>query len=168
MSRFGRIALAILVVVAVGGAYLWWSSPERQIRRVLSDIAEALSYDAPATALGAASSAASLQPYFAPDVTIEPGEPYGRVKGRDAVLAAAARLRSRAAAFRVEFVDLQVSLAADKRSARIDCTATATVQDGPGQESMDAREIMMTMNTMDGRWVITWARAVDVLEPVTR
>jgi hypothetical protein len=41
------------------------------------------------------------------------------------------------------------------------------VQDRAGQETVDAREVIITMHVQDGRWVITRARAVDVLEPVT-
>jgi hypothetical protein len=168
VSRFARSGLAILLLVASVGGYLWWSSPERQIRRVLGGVAELLSHDAPATPLDAISTVSALQPYFAPAVTIEPGEPFEPVNGRDAVMAAVAQLRSRTAASRIEFLDLQIRVAGDNRSASVDCTAMATLQDRAGQESIDAREVMVTMNVVNGRWVITWVRAVDVLEPVTR
>jgi hypothetical protein len=167
VSRFAGIALMALVVAASVGAYLWWFSPERQIRRVLAGVAEGFTHDAPATGLSAVSAAAGLQPYFAADVTIEPGPPFGVVRGRDSVLAAAARLRSSTPAFRVEFVDVQINLSSDAQSAAVGCTAMATLQDRAGQETVDAREVMITMNMVDGRWVITRARGVEVLEPVT-
>jgi hypothetical protein len=156
-----------VTVAAAAAAYFWWYGPERQIRRALASVAEGLSHDAPASGLAAVSAAAALQPFFAVDVTVDPGRPFGAVSGRDAVLAAAARVRSTAPALRVEFVDVRIELAPDNLSASIDCTAMATLHDRAGQESVDAREVMMTMTVQDGRWVITRARAVDILEPLT-
>ena len=167
MSRFAQVALGILFITAAVAGYFWWSSPERQIRRVLADVSEGLSHDAPATGLSAISAATALQSYFAPDVTIVPGTPFDPVKGRDSVIAAAARLMAGTAALRFEFVDVQINLAFDSRSAGVDCTAVATLRDRAGQETVDAREIVIDMNVIDGRWVIADARAIDVLEPVT-
>ena len=60
-----------------------------------------------------------------------------------------------------------IDLAPDNLSATVGCTAMATVRDRAGQETVDAREVIITMHAQDGRWVITGARAVEVLEPVT-
>ncbi len=166
MSRFARVSLLILGIAVAVAVYLWWSSPERQIRRVLDAVSEGLSHDGPATGLSAISTASALQSYFTPDVTVVPGTPFEPVKGRDSVIAAAARLLSATAGFRVEFVDVQINLASDSRSAGVDCTAVATLRDRAGQETVDAREIVIDMNVVEGRWVIADARAVDVLEPV--
>jgi hypothetical protein len=166
VSRFARVSLLILGIAVAVAVYLWWSSPERQIRRVLDAVSEGLSHDGPATGLSAISTASALQSYFTPDVTVVPGTPFEPVKGRDSVIAAAARLLSATAGFRVEFVDVQINLASDSRSAGVDCTAVATLRDRAGQETVDAREIVIDMNVVEGRWVIADARAVDVLEPV--
>jgi hypothetical protein len=162
--RFGLVAL-LLVGSAV--SYRWWTSPERQIRRVLAGVAEGLSHDAPASGLGAVAAVAALQEYFSTDVSIESARPTAVINGRDAVLATAARLRSTLPSMRVEFVDLQITLGADNESADVDCTAMATLQDRAGQQSVDAREVIIAMRIADGRWVITRARAIEVLEPLT-
>jgi SnoaL-like domain len=167
VSPLVRAGLLLVVVAAAVAAYQWWYSAERQIRRVLVSVEEGFTHAAPTSGLGAVSAAAALQPYFSENVVIDPGRPFGAVQGREAVLAAAARLRSSTPAFRVEFVDVQIGLAPDNLSASIDCTAMATLQDRAGQESVDAREVIITMHVQDGRWVITHARAVEVLEPVT-
>ncbi len=166
VTRFARVGVIVLVIGASIAGYRWWTSPERRIRRVLDGVAEGFSHDAPATALGAVAAVAALQPYLAPEVTVEPGRPLGVVTGRDAVLATAARLRSSTPSMRIEFVDVQINVGADNQSAEVDCTAMATLQDRAGQESVDAREVIITMNTLDGRWVITRARAIEVLEPL--
>jgi hypothetical protein len=168
VSRVARYGLMVLAVVAAGAGYLWWSSPERQIRSALASVAEGLSHTAPETSLGAIAAASRLRPFLAPDVTIEPGAPFGAFKGRDAALAAASRLKSAAPAIQFELVDIRISLAEGDESATIDCTAMITITDGAGQQSLDAREVIMGMRDVDGRWVIAHARAVEVLEPVTR
>lgn len=167
MSPLVRAGLLVLAVAAAVAGYTWWYGTERQIRRVLVSVEEGFTHAAPSAGLGAVSTAAALQPHFSEDVVIEPGRPFGAVQGRDAVLAAAARVRSTTPAFRVEFVDVQIDLTPDDQSASIDCTAMATLQDRAGQESVDAREVIITMHVQDGRWVITHVRAVEVLEPVT-
>ena len=167
MKTIAGIVLFALVLVGSLLGYRWWTSPERQIRRVLAGVAEALSHEAPASALGAVAAVSSLQQYFSQDVTVESTRPAAVLNGRDAVLATAARLRSFTPAMRVEFVDLQIALAGDSQSADVTCTAMATLQDRAGQESVDAREVIITMRIEDGRWVITRGRAIEVLEPLT-
>jgi hypothetical protein len=164
------IARAVLLAAGIAAAvagYLWWYSPERQIRRVLDAVAQGFSHEAPVTGLAAVASASAIQPYFSPGVTVEPGRPFGAITGRDAVIAAAARVHSSTPAVQVQFEDVSITIAPDERSATVDCTAMAAVQDRAGQETVDAREVIITMHLQDGRWVITRARAVDVLEPVT-
>jgi hypothetical protein len=167
VSPLARVGLVVIVAAAAIGGYMWWSSPERQIRRVLAGVAEGFSHTGATTPLGAASAAADLQAYFAPDVRIDSGRPFGTLTGRDRVIGAAARLRTSTPAFRIELVDVQVTVGDDAESAGVDCTAVATLQDGAGQDTVDARELVMTLALVDGRWVITHASALDVLEPVT-
>jgi hypothetical protein len=167
VTKLARLGVVALIVAGLVVGYRWWTSPERQIRRVLSGVAEGFSHDAPETGLGAVAAASALQQYFSADVTLESARPAALVKGRDSVLATAARLRSTVPSMRVEFVDVQIAVAADTRSADVDCTAMATVHDRAGQESVDAREVIITMQIVDGRWVITRARAIEVLEPLT-
>lgn len=167
VSNAVRLVLVAVVLVAAVVGYRWWTSPERQVRRVLAGVADGLSHDAPASGLGAVAAASALQEYFSPDVTIESMRPTAAINGRDALLATAARLRSTMPSLRVEFVDLQITVGTDQQSGDVNCTAMATLQDRAGQETVDAREVIITMRVVDGRWVITRARAVEVLEPLT-
>jgi hypothetical protein len=165
-----RVSNSFILAIVVGAgiaAYAWWTAPERQIRRVLANIAEHVSHDRPLQGLAAASAAAGLQRHFAADVVIEAGRPFGLMKGRDAVTAAAARILMAMPAMRLEFVDTTISVAPDGQSATVDCTAMATIRDRAGQESVDAREVVMTMSLADGSWVIHMVKTVDVLEPVS-
>ena len=167
MTRVSNSLILAIVLAAGIAAYAWWTGPERQIRRVLASIAERVSHDGPLQGVAAASAAAGLHGHFAADVVIEAGRPFGPMKGRDAVTAAAARILMVTPALRLEFVDTTISVAPDGQSATVDCTAMATIKDRTGQESVDAREVMMIWALVDGNWVIRTVKTVDVLEPVS-
>lgn len=167
MTTAPRLAAVVAVIGASIVAYLWWNGPERQIRRVLAHVSAAITHDKPQQGLSAVSVAAGLQEHFAVDVVVDPGRPFSPVTGRDAVMAAAARIVTTVPALEVEFVDTQIDIGGDGRSAEVTCTAVARLRDASGKESVDAREMVIVMNVVDGRWVIATARAVDVLEPVT-
>jgi hypothetical protein len=162
-----RIVLVIAIAFAGMAGYRWWASPERQIRRVLDDVASRLSHDRPATGLGAVAEAAGLQEHLAPDVVVEAGQPFPPLTGRDAAMSAAVGVRTAVGALKVEFVDVTVTLGGDGTTAVVDCTASATIGDRAGQQRIDAREIVMTFRHTAGRWIIERAAAVNVLEPVT-
>jgi hypothetical protein len=154
----------LLCMIAASSACGWWNDPERQIRRVLDEIAERLSHDAPMDRLAAAAAAAGLQAYLAPDVVIDPGRPFEPVTGRDAVGIAAARLIGGTRVLRVEFVDVHIDLHGP--SADVSCSATAVIEDGAAHASRDARELRLVMRVIDGRWMIEQVKAVSALEPV--
>ncbi|MGH9350345.1 MAG: nuclear transport factor 2 family protein [Vicinamibacterales bacterium] len=162
-----RGVLVVVVVAAGVLAYRWWNSPERQIRRTLAAISSRLSHDEPVTGLAAAVAAAGLQELVAREVVIEPGRPFPPLTGRDAVVAAAARLVTATPAARVEVVDLRITIGADGDTARVAGSVVATFHDRAGQRAVEAREVVMTLRRVGGRWVVERAAAVNVVEPVT-
>lgn len=167
MNAFARGVLVVVIVAAGVAAYRWWNSPEHQIRRALDGISSRLSHDEPVTGLAAVAAAAGLQEHFSREVVIEPGRPFQPLAGRDAVVAAAARLVTATPAARVEFVDLRITIGADGGAARVGGSVVATFHDRAGQRTVDTRELTMTLRRIEGRWVVERAAAVDVLEPVT-
>ena len=166
MTAPARFALAIVLLGGAVGGYWWWNSPERQIRRTLDELARRASHDAPAQGLTAIAAVAGLREYLAEDVSLAPGEPYSPLNGRDTVLAAAARVRSVTPSLRMAFEDVRIALEPGG-TATVHCTVTAALRDRAGQERIDARELTMTLQRSGGRWVLTHAASVNVLEPVT-
>ena len=83
MTVVVRVGLLAALIGAAAAGYFWWYGAERQIRRVLDSVAQGFSHDSPATGLAAVSRASALQPYFSADITIEPGRPFGVIRGRD-------------------------------------------------------------------------------------
>ena len=165
-GRLRLVAIAAVVIASVVG-YRWWSSPERQIRRVLATIAEDLSHDEPVTGLAAVAGAASLQQRFTNDVVIDAGPPFPPIEGRDATIAAAARLRVATPTLSVEFADASVTMDASGAQATVDCTVTATGIDRAGQSNVDGRELTLVLRLVDVQWMVARATAQRVMEPVT-
>lgn len=167
MSVAARWAAAAIVALALGGAWTWWNGPERQIRRTLNTLADGLSHDEVASPLGAVSAVAEMQPLLADGVVVEPGGRLDAIRGRSAVLAAAARMRTAVPALRLEFVDVTVTLGEDGTSAAVAGTVSAEITDRAGQRRTDAREFTAEMRRVEGRWIVASARTIDALEPVS-
>lgn len=167
MSAPARIGAALVAGALLWGAWTWWNSPERRIRRALDALAEGLSHDAPASPLAAASAAAELQEYLAEDVVVAAGGRVQEIRGRPAVLAAVVRIRSAVPAMRVSLVDLRVTPDPQNASAAVEGTVSVVMTDRAGQERSDAREVVVLMRPIEGRWVVTQVRTVEVLEPVS-
>lgn len=166
MNRLVRLtALAIVLMAAVGG-WRWWSGPERQIRRLLDDVAACLGSDDGQRGLEGMAAAATLGQYLSADVTIEPGQPFPAIEGRDAAVATCAALHRAAPGMRVSFTDVRIGLAPGGGSATVDATVTATAPDKTGTPQVDAREVLLTVIEADGRWIVSRASAVPVIERI--
>ena len=150
----------LLVWVGFG----WLSSEARQIRRRLGALAETASVGGGETNLVRMAKAARLAGYFTEDITIDPGSPSTVVRGRDALMAMAARIRVSPEGLRVELVDVQI--ADDAEGAR--ATASMTVQ-GSGVDfatddrMIDAREMEMTLVKLDGECLIQGVSTVSAI-----
>jgi hypothetical protein len=165
--------LAILAVCA--GGYFYWFDDERQIARLLDDVAAAVSQEQPLGMAGMAE-VAGMRTLLAPDVTIDSGAPSpGPIVDAPDVIAAVARLRSRFAVIQVSFVDVQVTLGqsetgaeAGRDTATVHTTARIHTRTASGDENVDAREVVLTVRRLGGRWVIAAVKPVSVLERVVR
>jgi ketosteroid isomerase-like protein len=160
------LGVAIVLAIAAYGAWRWWDSPERKIRRTLAQLADVLTHDRPAAGLAAVTAAAAVRSYVTEDVVVDAGGRWPSLNGRDAVVAAAARLRTAAPALEVEFSDVRIELGGNDTAA-VRCTATAHAVNSAGERTTDAREILLRMRQREGRWLIERAQAVQVMEPLS-
>ena len=113
------------------------SSEARQIRRRLSALAETASVGGGETNLVRMAKAARLAGYFTEDITIDLGSPSTVIRGRDALMAMAARIRVSPEGLRIELVDVQIAV--DAEGART--TASMTVQGSGVDFATDDRMI---------------------------
>jgi ketosteroid isomerase-like protein len=157
-----RRALGALVVIAAvaWGAYTFWPSEERLVRKRLAALAETVS-DPPRDGLQLIARGARLASFFEPDVVLDLGEGRARINGRDELVALVSRAPDQNAGFRVSFVDVTVNMSGDTASSHL--TATIEWQEGTGQPNLDAREATLDWRKTDA-WRITKITAVGPLE----
>lgn len=154
---------AIVIVVAIGAAYRWWSSDERAIRRQLSAIAGAMSVPPNEGSLGPVTRVAMLRKTLAADVRVSanpPGSPATpsegpaqQLNGRDVVLGAVSRWMPPPGGVIVDFSDEQVTVAGEG-VADVNCTVRLVARDDPDAPSVEDRHLEMRFVKIDGMWVV--------------
>lgn len=163
-----RLAAIVLLVSGVYFGTRWlFPDDEALIRGVLEQIASGIENAAApgsAGALGAVARATELQEEFAPDVIVEAGPPFERLRGRSSVIAAAARVSLGVPDIDVSFPDIAIVVAEDRQTATALVTAEATFTEG-GRRVLDARELDVTFARLEGRWVVS---AVTLMQPLER
>jgi hypothetical protein len=158
-SAPARVALVAVALVAVVAAYRWWSSPERQINTLLSEVATALSHERAETDLRALTAVASLQAHLTPDVSIEMGGGSTPIRGRQEIIATATRVRASSSMMRVQFFDPEIAITGDA-SGTTRVTVQVTTRDSSSQEVAAAYTVAMNLVLADGRWQIASARVL--------
>ena len=153
-----RVAILVAALVVVVAGYRWWNSPERQVNRLLSDVATALSHESADTDLRALTAVASLQAHLAPDVSIDMGGS-PPIRGRQDVIATAARVRASSPMMRVQFFDPDITISGDA-SGTTRVTVQVTTRDAGGQEVAAAYTVSMNLVLAEGHWQIASARVL--------
>lgn len=155
-----RIVVTSIALAAALAGYLYWASDERQIRRLLERVADAVSHDGTGGVAGLAE-VAGLTSDLSPDVTLDPGAPFRTIDGAQNVVSTVGRLRAVTTAVRLELLDAEVVV--DGGSASVQAMARLTLRDREGVEEQHAREVITTLVKRDGAWVVTTARALGVI-----
>ena len=154
-----RVALVAVALVAVVAGYRWWTSPERQINALLSDVATALSHESAETDLRALTAMASLQTHLTPDVSIDMAGGSTPIRGRQEVIATATRVRVSSSMMRVQFFDPEIVITGDT-SSTTRVTVQVTTRDASSQDVAAAYTAAMDLVVADGRWQIASARVL--------
>jgi hypothetical protein len=152
-----RVAIVVAALAGLMVGYRWWNSPERHINRLLSDVASALSHDGTETDLRALATVASLQNHLRPDVSIDLGRG-SPLRGRQDVIAMAARVRATTPMIRVQFFDPEIRLSGDSATTRV--TVQVTTRETGGDEVAAAHVASIELVRTEGRWQIAGARVL--------
>lgn len=159
------VALAALAALWMG--YRWWfPDDEARIRAVLERIADGVSSGSDESEVGRIARAASLRNDLDPEILVDAGPPFVRMKGRDSVIGTAARLNGAIRNLEIVFDDVAIDVSGDTATASL--TAEAHFDEGRGGRGMEARELDITLRRLDGRWVIADVRLLRPIEPLTR
>lgn len=159
---------AVVVLLAVWfGWHYFFPNDEARIRDVLERIAGAASSGgAEEGEVARIARAASIRSELDPQVTVDAGPPFSQLAGRDALVGTVARLKSSVRDLEVQLDDVQVTVAADRLTARVTLTAKAHFRDERGGRALEARELDVLFRRLEGDWVVSEVAFVRALEPV--
>ena len=152
-----RAAVIAVALVAAIGAYLYWAGDERQIRRLLDGVADAVSQREGEAGVAGLAEVAGLTRSLAPDVTFEPGEPFSPITGAQEIVSTVGRLRAVMVSVELTFADVQVAV--DGAAASVHATARLALRDRAGEARVETRDALIALQRRDTGWVITTARA---------
>jgi hypothetical protein len=153
------LRLLLLAGVMVAGVWLWtvfFPGPEKIIRRRLAEIARLASFTADENPLASLGGAQKLAGFCSPNLQLKLAAPANiehTFESRDEIAQSALAARSSLdGGFKIEFVDVLVTLAPDKQSAVADLTAR--MQSARSRE-LNVQEIKFTFKKADGKWLVT-------------
>ena len=157
MAAVTRTAIIVAAVGAAIAAYLYWNGDERQIRRLLDGVADAVTQAEGTGGVVALAEVTSLTRYLAPDVAFEPGEPFRPITGAQDVVSSVGRVRAVMATVELTFSDVQIAV--DGSAASVRATARLSLRDRNGNQSVETRDALIALAERETGWVITTARA---------
>ena len=152
-SYSGTIVAGILLAVMLAGiGYRYWPSDERDIRRHLSNLAEALSFPLAESTEERITRLAVLREYFDPNVRVQLDD--RNFTTRDEIIELLTRYQPPPGGVNVEFVNIAVALADDHETANVTLTAKMSSTDNQGVSTLDERAADVMMRKVDDDWVI--------------
>jgi hypothetical protein len=153
------IAVVAAALLAVWAWRTWWPSDEQRIRGRLRAFAADFN-ESTTDGLGTVARAARLGSYLTDDVVVDLGSGSPPIQGRETLMAMATRLQMRTAAFTLDLVDINVTMAGGEADVNL-TVAFKRRSIGTGEESVDAREMALRMVKSDGEWRIRRASTVE-------
>jgi hypothetical protein len=162
-----RPVLLVLVAAVIGlgvwGWRVWFPSPQNVIRSRLLKLASTMSFEPSQGVIPKGLKAKNLGEYFAVDVVVSlevRGFEAHTLKGRDEVAQAAMLAMQRLAGLKVEFVDINVSLAAGGETAEASLTGKATIE---GESDYQVQEFSFKLKKIEGTWLVYQIETVKTL-----
>ena len=158
--------IVLLAVVVAAGVWLWtvlFPSPEKVIRRQLAAVARDACSNPGQNPLVSVANAQRLAGYFSTNIEVQvevPGHGQHTISGRDEIMQTAAGVYSVLNGLKVEFLDVTVSVGADKQSATAGLTLKAQAT---GDKESIWQEMRFTLQKIDGKWLITRVETVRTL-----
>ena len=160
MRRSAVVVAVILAAAALAWVWrVWWVSDAQQIARRLQSFASDFN-ESTTDGLGGVARAARIGTYFTDDIVVDLGKGTPPIQGRDTLMGMAARLQPRTAAFTLELLDINVEMG-PQSTAEVNLTAAFRRRTAAGEESIDARELLVTMTKADGSWRVNHVKAIE-------
>jgi hypothetical protein len=157
------ILFAVLVALGVWLWFILFPSPEKVIRRRLTELARTVSSSSNEGDLARLGAARSVAGFFSTNVELNVELPelgQRNSMDREEITQAALLARSRAGGVQVKFPDINITVAPDKQSAVADLTVEAKVS---GEHDPFVQQMKFTLHKIDGQWLITRVETVRTL-----
>jgi len=161
------ILLAVLVAL---GVWLWFGlspRPEKVICQRLTQLARTASFSSGEGDLARLAAAENIAGYFATNAEINidvPGRAQHTLAGRAEIRQVALGARSNLNGLKVEFPDINITVAPDKHSAVADLTVVVRVA---GEQDSIVQEMKFTFQKTDDGWLISRVETVRTLTSTT-
>jgi hypothetical protein len=163
----GKPVALILATVLIGAAlFKWWPSDERDVRRQLDALADALTVPSTDTDAAKVARIVEFRSYFAPEAHVRVGT--ADLPDRDALVAAVEHWTTPPGGVFVEFVSEKLTFPGDN-TAQVSLIAKVTARSAAADEpTVDERNATIALAKRDGDWVITKVESPEELPPVQR
>jgi hypothetical protein len=169
MPRVSSLAGVALVVIGGWLAWEWlFPSDEAQIRALLDRVAEAVGSGEDDGDLARLGRVAGLRQEFHPELFVDAGPPFRELRGREAVVAAAARTGAVLHELEISFVDVVITVDEGGEQGSATLVAEARFREGDAEaRAYEARELDVLFVRHEDRWVISEVILVGGLQPLS-
>lgn len=160
--RFKVLTLVVVAALAVA-AWRLWPGEERRVKARLAALAAELSIPPGEAGLSRVARAARVRHFFTSDVAVEVVNGQGlTIRGPEEIAGYVARLSVPPEGTRVELLDLETELSADRLAAdaRVKTRVVSRAAGDRASSVLDARMIALTLRKIEGDWRIASARVM--------
>jgi hypothetical protein len=157
-----RSSLAILLIIAAAAA--WLARDQLQINWNLGRLRKLVAKSEDEKTIAGMIRARQIAGYFSMPMDVALGAPWPAFTDRDELATSVHYARSMAQTIKVTIRNKTLDVSADRKSATMVLAAEAVVTVG-GQTDRDIRELRMTWEKQQGKWLIS---RVDLKETIRR
>ena len=164
------VCRAVLALVILGVATWLWTiffpSAEHVIRKRLTELSKAVSIQGKESPVAILANASRVAGFFTADIEVRvdvPGSSAQVISGRDELIAIAQRVRTMSGGIEVQFLDVNLAIAPDKKSAEANLTLRAKAA---GDRDQVVQEMKLLLNKSEGSWKIQRVETVKTLSQV--
>ena len=166
MRRWLNAGLLLLAVFSLGflGFNVLFPAPQKVIRKQLLAMARLASFDVNEAPLAKLANSQKLGSYFADRVEVAldlPGRGQQVFSGREELIQTATSARMQLSSLNIQFPDIVVTVASDKRTAEANVTVKAIIG---GQREMYIEEMRFSLEKIRGDWLIHRIESVNTLK----
>lgn len=157
---------AVLLGLIGLGVWLWiyfHPTPEVAIKRRLAEVAKTVSFAGKEGMITQAARSQRFADYFGKEVMLHIDLPEGtqhEAASRDEIARTYLWLRMNFRTFKVDFLDPNITLGPDKKSAVLDVTVRAATS---SEKYFIVQELRLTLREVDGEWLILRVETIKTL-----